>query len=109
MPTPGLGDASHRPVNVISAAEQSTVLWNGTRVTEAQLRTYLGLVKSMPAGNLTVLAADPRADCAFADRIRRMINDVLSCTEESCGEVPPDNISAVPAYVRPGVSDVPRG
>lgn len=100
MIQPKFGPSKH-PVNVVSIDEDAKLFWNGEPVSESQARQYLNIVRQMGPANVTILAADRRADCAFVARIREVMNDDLSCTPRSCGQVVAEKVEPVLPLVLP--------
>ena len=76
-----------RPVNVLVVQSDGHLRWNGSSVTEAQAREYLGLLPQMVANWLMVLTLDRGADCNTVSRTRKMMDSVLSCNQSNCAEV----------------------
>jgi hypothetical protein len=76
-----------RLVNVLVVQSDGHLRWNGSSVTEAQAREYLGLLPQMVANWLMVLTLDRGADCNTVSRTRKMMDSVLSCNQSNCAEV----------------------
>ena len=58
--------------------------WNGAPIDEAKLRTYLRLTRAMTPQPVTLIRAEPGADCATIGRISRMIEVETPCPGRFC-------------------------
>ena len=63
------------------------MLWNGEEVSEANIRTYLGIVTQMSPQPLTILSHGPQVPPGRIQRTRRLIDDALYCKPATCLEV----------------------
>jgi len=65
--------------NRIRIGPGSRLRWNGAPIAEARLRTYLQLTRAMTPQPVTLIRAEPGADCATIGRISRMIERTTPC------------------------------
>ena len=63
------------------------LLWNGTEVSEANIRTYLAVVTQMSPQPVTILSHGPQVVPGHLQHTRQLIEDVLHCKPGTCVEV----------------------
>ncbi|MGZ2412035.1 DNA-binding CsgD family transcriptional regulator [Sphingomonas sp. F9_3S_D5_B_2] len=73
--------------------------WNGEEVSEANVRTYLGVVTQMNPQPLTILSYGSQVAPGRVARTRELIDGVLHCKSATCLEVtkPVDDGGAAPS------------
>lgn len=77
--TVGIYDCDHCTINRIRIGPGSRLRWNGAPIEEPRLRTYLQLTEQMIPQPVTLIRAEPSADCATIGRISRMIERETPC------------------------------
>src|SRR5690349_225624 len=78
------------PVNVlILLGSGKPPLWNGTAVTDNQVREYVGITAKMNPIPVFVLVVSPGADCSRVRTYRSMASHILPCGQGKCVEVHP--------------------
>ena len=75
------------PQNLIEIYADGRLEWNGTEVSEDQVREYLTLIPRMSSANVTVLKANPAVNCAVIQRLRKTMDETLTCSAAKCVEV----------------------
>lgn len=70
--------------NRVRIGPGSRLRWNGAPIDEARLQTYLRLTREMTPRPLTLIRAEPGADCATIGRISRLIERTTPCNGRSC-------------------------
>ena len=68
-------------------ADVPRVTWNGSSVTQEQVREYVGITKTMNPVPTLLLVVSPSADCAEVRMFRQMIDETLNCESGQCVEV----------------------
>ena len=68
-------------------ADAPRLTWNGTSVTQEQVREYVGITKTMNPVPTLLLIVSPSADCAQVSMFRHMIDETLDCESGQCVEV----------------------
>ena len=68
-------------------AEAPRLTWNGSSVTQEQVREYVGITKTMNPVPTLLLIVSPSADCAQVSLFRRMIDETLDCESGQCVEI----------------------
>lgn len=71
-------------LNRIQIGPGSRLRWNGARIEETKLRSYLRLSRAMTPQPVTLIRAEPGADCATIGRISRMIQQETPCHGRVC-------------------------
>ena len=70
--------------NRIRIGPSARLRWNGAPIDEKLLRTYLRLTEQMTPQPLTLIRAEPGADCATIGRISRLIERTTPCRGRYC-------------------------
>jgi hypothetical protein len=65
----------------------NSLIWNGSPITETQLRQYLEITTQMSPQPTLVFSYSAQTKPARIDAIRRLIEAVLQCTPSNCREV----------------------
>lgn len=81
-----LSDAGSEVRNVIRL-DGNSVIWNGTQITEANLRQYLDITTQMSPQPVLVLSYSAQTKSARIEVIRSVIEEVLQCTPSNCREL----------------------
>ena len=63
--------------------------WNGTPVSDQEVREYLDITTRMSPQPDFQLIVSPNADCSQVDAYRRMASEILNCKSHLCVEVDP--------------------
>ena len=81
----------HRYVNTLVLNDSHTPrpTWNGTPVTDVQVRKYLGVTAAMSPPPDFLLIVSPNADCRQVETFRRMASEIVKCGPGLCVEVDP--------------------
>ena len=77
---------------------RNRVMWNGEEVSEADIRTFLGVEKQMSPQPLTIFSYSSQVAPGRIKGARQLIDDVLRCQSATCLEVttPVDEAGTAP-------------
>ena len=70
-------------------ADAPNLTWNGSPVTQEQVREYVGITRTMNPAPTLLLIVSPSSDCAQVNVLRHMIDETLNCESGQCVEASP--------------------
>jgi hypothetical protein len=79
-----MNNCDHCLFNRIRIGPGSRLRWNGAPIDEKLLSTYLQLTRQMTPQPVTLIRADPGADCATIGRIGRLVERTTPCRGRFC-------------------------
>ena len=84
--TPRHGRSIMSGLSVISVASDGTISWNGVKVSEATLASYLKQSRALNPLPVTQIKFQPGVDCDTVARLRRLMSETLDCSYGRCAE-----------------------
>ncbi len=85
--TPETGKPVHIIANTIRL-DGEQIFWNGVRIDEQKLVVYVRQSAQTSPLPFLMLDIEKAPDCAFAARIRDLVDDAYPCGEGACGQGP---------------------
>ena len=80
---------SMRALNTVAVhgdSDSESLTWNGAPATHEQIRQYVEITKMLKPVPTLLLSVSPSADCDEVRRLRRMIDQTLTCENGQCVE-----------------------
>lgn len=84
--TPRHGRGVLSVLSVISVASDGTIRWNGVKVSEALLGSYLKQLGTMNPLPVTQVKFEPDVHCVTVVRLRQLMSETLDCSYGKCAE-----------------------
>lgn len=84
--TPHQGRGVWSMLNVISVASNGTKSWNGRKVSEATLASYLKQTRTLNPLPVTQIKFEPGVNCETVSRLRQLMSETLDCSYGKCAE-----------------------
>jgi hypothetical protein len=84
--TPRHGRSVLSLLSVISVASNGAISWNGVKVSEAKLASYLAQAAALHPVPVTQIKFEPGVDCDTVARLRRLMSKTLDCNFGPCAE-----------------------
>lgn len=74
-------------VRKVVRLDGNSLTWNGSPITETQLRQYLDITTQMSPQPVLVLSYSAQTQSTRIEAIRSVIEEILQCTPANCREV----------------------
>lgn len=84
--TPHQGRGVMSMLNVISVGSNGMKSWNGIKVSEAVIASYLQQTRALNPLPVTQIKFEPGVDCGTVSRLRQLMSETLDCSYGKCAE-----------------------